>query len=53
MWIVVLNDDTRHSAWRSRQEAKHQVKTLLECGYKRNRIELDETVSCENGHYYV
>ena len=53
MWIVLLCDGTRHSAWRSRREALHQARTLLEYGYKRNRIELDETVSCGNGHYYV
>jgi hypothetical protein len=61
MWIVKLEHNLRHSAWRSRQEAMHQAEVLASCGYMpfnwRKRvsafIEHDATVQCENGHYYV
>jgi len=58
MWIVIFGDKTRHSAWNSRKEAIEQVKVLAD-----NRIikpivlsdfvYYDDTVTCENGHYYV
>ena len=63
MWIVKFGDNRRHSAWNSKQEALHQAEVLEQHGYIKpyrrharafaNFIEYDETVSCENGHYYV
>lgn len=61
MWIVKLVDNNRHSAWLSKNDALHQVEVLKEYGYYRfideedlvNFVELDETVVCEDGHYYV
>ena len=62
MWIVKFGDNRRHSAWRSKKEARHQAEVLEQNGYikpdRRNQtladfVEFDETVSCENGHYYV
>jgi len=61
MWIVKFGNNTRHSAWSSKNEAKHQVEVLINHGMiKISRytlltdfIEFDDTVSCENGHYYV
>jgi len=61
MWIVILGDNTRHSAWDSKQEAIKQVKVLQDYGYIKptkespikSFIEYDKTVDCENGHYYV
>jgi predicted secreted protein len=62
MWIVKLGDNTRHSAWRSRMEALIQAEALEDRGYIKPSsdaqtldefVEYDETVSCENGHYYV
>jgi hypothetical protein len=63
MWIVKLSDNTRHSAWNSKREALHQAEVLEQHGYIKverwwggtlaDFIEYDETVTCENGHYYV
>ena len=63
MWIVKLGDNTRHSAWNSKKEALHQAEVLEQHGYiqpDRYRsgkiedfVEYDDTVQCENGHYYV
>ena len=61
MWIVKFGDNTRHSAWHSEQEARQQVLVLSYYGLiKLGRgcplghfVEYDETVVCENGHYYV
>jgi len=53
MYIVIVPNGLRHSAWMSANEAANQARVLREHGYKRVRIEYDSTVSCENGHYYV
>ena len=63
MWIVKLGDNTRHSAWNTKKEALHQAEVLENYGYIRpdrrqsnglaDFLERDDTVSCENGHYYV
>ena len=59
MWIVFYADKTRHSAWLSKSEALKQALVLKNSGYyKANQpisdfVEFDETVSCENGHYFV
>ena len=53
MYIVILKNGVRHSAWSSMVEAKNQVAVLKDYGYKHIRIEFDETVVCESGHYYV
>ena len=57
MWIVLLGDDTRHSAWSSKSEALHQAEVLYENGYigsnTRDFVIYDRTVQCKNGHYYV
>jgi len=57
MWIVKINDYQRHSAWNSKKEAIKQFEVLKNYGYLKGNwedfIEFDETVNCENGHYYV
>jgi len=57
MWIVKLGDNSRHSAWDSKKEALQQAKVLKNYGCIKgdlgNFVEYDDTVSCENGHYYV
>ena len=57
MWIVKINDYQRHSAWNSKKEAIKQFEVLVDYGYLKGEsedfIEFDETVNCENGHYYV
>jgi hypothetical protein len=61
MYIVILPDGTRHSAWETRQQAGQQVKGLLEAGYfraTRNKVPpgtvvFDRAVQAENGHYYA
>lgn len=57
MFVVYLPNNKKHSAWNTRSEAKHQVETLINNGYgtkwSKPFYEFDETVDCENGHYYV
>ena len=60
MWIVTLPNGTRHSAWNSKREAKRQADVCYEHGMGRDNgrrleitVEYDDTVHCENGHYYV
>jgi hypothetical protein len=53
MFIVILSNGVRHSAWDKRNEAAKQLAVLREYGYKNPRIEFDDTVNCENGHYYI
>lgn len=58
MWIVKFFNGKRHSAWASKKDALAQAWVLSENGYEmraplRENIEFDETVRCENGHYYV
>ena len=61
MWIVHFWNGQRHSAWNTKKEALHQAETLIYKGISGNRhridpvdlISYDETVCCENGHYYV
>jgi hypothetical protein len=52
MWIVFIGKE-KHSAWFSRFEATHQKKVLEVHGYKKVTITCDNTVNCENGHYYI
>lgn len=53
MWIVIINETVRHSAWTNFQDATSQMRVLKDSGYKSVCIRRDQTVSCENGHYYV
>lgn len=61
MWIVKFNDNTRHSAWNTKKKALNQIRVLKEHGLITMRFwqtaedftEFDETVHCEDGHYYV
>jgi len=63
MWIVTFGDNSRHSAWFSKQEALDQAKVLEQYGIiKTNRrninglqdfIKYDSTICCNNGYYYV
>lgn len=65
MWIVSYgcrtegnntpypDDQQRHSAWTSPEEAEQQKRVLEDRGYRRVRVEEDPTVDTENGHYYV
>lgn len=43
----------KHSAWSTVNEANKQVKVLKDYGFKRCKVEYDETVQADNGHYYV
>ena len=52
MWIVYIGK-VRHSAWQGSASALHQKTVLEDNGYKYITIKYDETVSTENGHYYV
>lgn len=53
--FIVWNGNEKHSAWYSKKEAQEQVETLIRYGYREGRlyIKFDETVQCENGHYYI
>lgn len=53
--FIVWNGKERHSAWETKSEAMEQVRVLIEYGYREGKlfIKYDETVRCENGHYYV
>jgi hypothetical protein len=53
MYIVLLPDNTRHSAWDDAYQAVEQIRVLWNEGYNGCSISYDETVRCENGHYYV
>jgi len=58
MWIVKIDDYSKHSAWSTKEEAIHQAMVLKDYGYLRRGIaedyvEFDETINCENGYYYV
>lgn len=53
MWIVYLADNTRHSAWITRGQARHQKHVLEEVGFKHVTFDFDFTTECENGHYYI
>ena len=58
MWIVKFANNSRHSAWDTRKKALYQVEILKQFGYRgltppANFVEYDETVTCEDGHYYV
>lgn len=59
MWIVLLDDNTRHSAWLSRRSAVHQFEVVQDHGMASrsstagDNVVFDATVSCEDGHYYV
>ena len=63
MCIVKMDGEIRHSAWNNKREALHQAEVLWQNGYiyldpvwntkLDDFIEFDETISCENGHYYV
>ena len=52
MNIVKINGK-KHSAWNTRAEADKQKAVLRDVGYRHISSEYDETVQCENGHYYV
>lgn len=50
--IVFFQDGSKHSAWDSIAEAKHQIRVLMSYGYKGCYYEqIDHTY--ENGHYFV
>ena len=53
MWIVYTRETGKHSAWTTKAGARKQVEVLRDHGYRDAYTEKDETVSCENGHYYV
>lgn len=63
MWIVKFDDNTRHSAWSSKDEALHQAAVMEKYGLISPDhhggdgllafVENDDTVECKNGHYYV
>ena len=61
MFIAMLEENEKHSAWDTFEEAQHQVEVLRENGYYQHImdfhsadfVEQDDTVSCENGHYYI
>jgi hypothetical protein len=60
MWIVLLKNKVRHSAWLTKGQAVHQLEVLRDAGVIKlyNQplkafITFDDTVSCEDGHYYV
>ena len=61
MWIVHFWNGQSHSAWNTEKEALRQAETLIDKGIAGNRhrinpadlVHYDETVCCENGHYYV
>lgn len=63
MWIVLLEDNTRHSAWMSKAAALTQVDVLRANGYYRDRhappdyrqsrVLFDATTRCDDGFYYV
>ena len=53
MWIVILDGGVRHSAWMQVDDAREQRRVLLDKGYRNVKLELDPTVVCEDGHYYV
>ena len=52
MWIVTINK-TRHSAWKTLEQAEEQIVVLYNNGYKKLDFYFDPTVSYENGYYYV
>jgi hypothetical protein len=53
MYIVYLKNNKKHSAWSTKEAAQHQVQVLEGYGYKGAYYEYDETIICDNGHYYV
>lgn len=52
-YIVFLKDGSKHSAWRSKQEALHQRQVLIDHGYSGQCYieQIDHTY--ENGQYFV
>lgn len=51
-YIVFFSDGSKHSAWTSKAEAAHQLKTLKNYGYKGCYMQqIDHTY--ENGYYFV
>lgn len=50
--IVFLSDGTKHSAWESREEARHQIKVLFNYGYKGAYYEVIDH-NYESGHYFI
>jgi hypothetical protein len=53
MYIIYLEDGTKHSAWRSNSEAVKQIEVLENHGYRDVWYDYIEGLNLENGHYFV
>jgi len=55
MYIVILENNEKHSAWDSKEEAENQVKVLKNYGYKNPYIKFCGAYykMFSNGHYFI
>ena len=52
MKTIVFVNGEKHSAWWSKKEARHQIKVLIEHGYKDVCFDIIDH-NYDNGHYFV
>ena len=52
MKTIVFVNGEKHSAWNSKREARHQIKVLINNGYKDVWFDIINH-NYENGHYFI
>lgn len=53
MYIVRLENNEKHSAWNTKQEALKQIDVLKNYGYRYPYYEYISGADYPNGHYFV